>query len=331
VPAVAAIAAAVVILAYPLTQESLREMVQEMAQRRAPERTRSRSVWVAAPERMADPVCRARAAWAGRGERSGRKRSIDQRRIVAETLRPPPASWESRIGRRDCSPNRLGTSHVTIAEAWKRYGVKPWKAETFRFSTDPELEAKVTDVIGLYLAPPENAIVLCCDEKSQIQALNRTQKTLPMQPGHAEQRTHDYVRHGTTTLFAALEIATGRITGLCKNRHRHQEFLAFLKHVARAYPDGELHLVMDNYAAHKHPNVNAWLAGNPRIHVHFTPTSGSWLNLLEVWILHHRTQGHRPRQLPIRPRSHDQVPRLHQRLERPLPSIHLDQARRSSP
>jgi transposase len=104
-----------------------------------------------------------------------------------------------------------------------------------------------------------------------------------MQPGHAEQRTHDYVRHGTTTLFAALEIATGRITGVCKNRHRHQEFLAFLKHVARAYPDGELHLVMDNYAAHKHPNVNAWLAGNPRIHVHFTPTSGSWLNLVEVW------------------------------------------------
>jgi transposase len=216
-------------------------------------------------------------------KRSGRKRSIDQRRIVAETLRPPPASlgvthWSSRL-----LANRLGTSHVTIAEAWKRYGVKPWKAETFRFSTDPELEAKVTDVIGLYLAPPENAIVLCCDEKSQIQALNRTQKTLPMQPGHAEQRTHDYVRHGTTTLFAALEIATGRITGVCKNRHRHQEFLAFLKHVARAYPEGELHLVMDNYAAHKHPNVRAWLAGNPRIHVHFTPTSGSWLNLVEVW------------------------------------------------
>ena len=216
-------------------------------------------------------------------KRSGRRRFIDQRRIVAETLRPPPASlgvthWSSRL-----LANRLGTSHVTIAEAWKRYGLKPWKAETFRFSTDPELEAKVTDAIGLYLAPPENAIVLCCDEKSQIQALNRTQKTLPMQPGHAEQRTHDYVRHGTTTLFAALEIATGRITGVCKNRHRHQEFLAFLKHLARAYPDAELHLVMDNYAAHKHPNVNAWLAGNPRIHVHFTPTSGSWLNLVEVW------------------------------------------------
>jgi transposase len=231
-----------------------------------------------------------RARYAERGlagladeKRSGRRRSIDQRRIVAETLTPPPASlgvthWSSRL-----LAQRLGTSHVTIAEAWKRYGVRPWKAETFKFSTDPELEAKVADVIGLYLAPPENAIVLCCDEKSQIQALNRTQKTLPMQPGHAEQRTHDYVRHGTTTLFAALEIATGRVTGVCKNRHRHQEFLAFLKHVARAYPDRELHLVMDNYAAHKHPNVKAWLAGNPRINVHFTPTSGSWLNLVEVW------------------------------------------------
>jgi transposase len=231
-----------------------------------------------------------RARYAERGlagladeRRSGRRRSIDQRRIVAETLTPPPASlgvthWSSRL-----LAMRLGTSHVTIAEAWKRYGVKPWRAETFKFSTDPELEAKVADIIGLYLAPPENAIVLCCDEKSQIQALNRTQKTLPMQPGHAEQRTHDYVRHGTTTLFAALETATGRVTGVCKNRHRHQEFLAFLKHVARAYPDRELHLVMDNYAAHKHPNVRAWLAGNPRIHVHFTPTSGSWLNLVEVW------------------------------------------------
>ena len=216
-------------------------------------------------------------------QRSGRKRSVDPRRIVTETLTPPPARlgvthWSSRL-----LADRLGTSHVTVAAAWKRYGVKPWKAETFKFSTDPELEAKVSDVIGLYLRPPENAIVLCMDEKSQIQALNRTQKTLPMQPGHAEQRTHDYVRHGTTTLFAALEIATGKVTGLCKNRHRHQEFLAFLKHVARAYPDHQLHLVMDNYAAHKHPNVKAWLASNPRIHVHFTPTSGSWLNLVEVW------------------------------------------------
>ena len=190
--------------------------------------------------------------------------------------------WSSRL-----LAARLKVNHVTITKAWQAFGVRPWKAETFKFSTDPELVAKVTDVIGLYLAPPENAIVLCVDEKSQIQALNRTQKVLPMQPGHAEQRTHDYVRHGTTTLFAALEIATGKVTGLCKNRHRHQEFLAFLKHLARAYPDRgdgvELHLVMDNYATHKRVEVRDWLAANPRIHVHFTPTSGSWLNLVEVW------------------------------------------------
>jgi len=219
--------------------------------------------------------------------RRGPARRIDQRVIVGKTLTPPPkrlgvTHWSSRL-----LAAELGISHVTVAQAWKRYGVRPWKADTFKFSTDPELEAKVTDIIGLYLAPPENAIVLCVDEKSQIQALNRTQKVLPMQPGHAEQRTHDYVRHGTTTLFAALEIATGQVTGLCKNRHRHQEFLAFLKHLARAYPDrGDgvvVHLVMDNDATHKRVEVRDWLAANPRIHVHFTPTSGSWLNLVEVW------------------------------------------------
>ena len=215
--------------------------------------------------------------------RPGPRRIVDQRQIITDTLTPPPKSlgvthWSSRL-----LAGRLGVSHVTIAEAWKAFGVKPWKADTFKFSTDPELVAKVRDVIGLYLAPPQNAIVLCVDEKSQIQALNRTQKTLPMQPGHAEQRTHDYVRHGTTTLFAALEIATGKVTGLCKNRHRHQEFLAFLKHLARAYPDRELHLVMDNYATHKRIEIRDWLAANPRIQVHFTPTSGSWLNLVEVW------------------------------------------------
>ena len=213
----------------------------------------------------------------------GRPRSVDRARVVAATQTPPPKSlgvthWSSRL-----LGDRLGIEHSTVASIWKEYGVRPWRSETFKFSTDPELEAKVIDVVGLYLAPPENAVVLCVDEKSQIQALNRTQKTLPMQPGRAEQRTHDYVRHGTATLFAALEIATGKVTGLCKQRHRHQEFLAFLKHVARAYPDVELHLVMDNYSTHKHATVKAWLAANPRIHVHFTPTSGSWLNLVEVW------------------------------------------------
>src|SRR3954453_19245734 len=216
-------------------------------------------------------------------DRPGRPNRVDQGAIITQSLRPPPPKlgvthWSSRL-----LASRLGVDHVTVIKAWKAFGVQPWRAETFKFSTDPHLVAKVTDVIGLYLAPPEHAIVLCVDEKSQIQALNRTQKTLPMQPGHAERRTHDYVRHGTTTLFAAVEIATGQVTGLCKNRHRHQEFLAFLTHLARAYPDRELHLVMDNYAAHKHPNVKAWLAANPRIWVLFPPPSGSWLNLVEVW------------------------------------------------
>ena len=216
-------------------------------------------------------------------KRPGRPRTVDRSKVITATLTPPPATlgvthWSSRL-----LAARLGIEHSTVAGIWAEYGVKPWKAETFKFSTDPELEAKVVDVVGLYLAPPENAIVLCVDEKSQIQALNRTQRTLPMQPGHAEQRTHDYVRHGTTTLFAALEIATGTVTGLCKKQHRHQEFLSFLKHVARAYPGVELHLVMDNYTTHKHAKVRAWLEANPRIHLHFTPTSGSWLNLVEVW------------------------------------------------
>ena len=220
-------------------------------------------------------------------QRPGRPRVVDRAKVIAATLTPPPKSlgvthWSSRL-----LGARLGVDHATIAGVWRDYGVRPWRVETFKFSTDPELVAKVSDVIGLYLNPPENAIVLCVDEKSQIQALNRTQKTLPMQPGHAEQRTHDYVRHGTTTLFAALNVATGTVTGVCKQRHRHQEFLAFLKHVARAYPDTgdgtRIHLVMDNYATHKRPEVRDWLAANPRFQAHFTPTSGSWLNLVEVW------------------------------------------------
>ena len=215
--------------------------------------------------------------------RSGRPRQVDHRAVVAATLKPPPKKlgvthWSSRL-----LAARLGVGNATVARAWRDYGVQPWRAETFKFSTDPELVAKVTDVVGLYLAPPENAIVLCVDEKSQIQALDRTQKMLPMQPGFPERRTHDYVRHGTTTLFAALEVATGTVTAAVKPRHRHQEFLAFLKQVAKAYPDDALHLVMDNYAAHTRVEVRDWLAANPRIQVHFTPTSGSWLNLVEVW------------------------------------------------
>jgi transposase len=233
-------------------------------------------------------------SWRGRYERGGivglsdearpgRPRTVDHRKIVAATLRPPPRKlgvthWSSRLLAR-----HLKIGDATVARAWREYGVAPWRCETFKFSTDPELVAKVTDVVGLYLAPPENAVVLCCDEKSQIQALDRTAPMLPMQPGLPERRTHDYVRHGTTTLFAALNITTGKVTATCQPRHRHQEFLRFLKQVARAYPAGELHLVMDNYAAHKRIEIRDWLASNPRVRVHFTPTSASWMNLVEVW------------------------------------------------
>lgn len=215
--------------------------------------------------------------------RSGRPRTIDHREIVAATLEAPPKKfgvthWSSRLLAR-----HLRIGDATVTRAWREYGIQPWRVETFKFSTDPELVAKVTDVVGLYLAPPENAVVLCVDEKSQIQALDRTAPMLPMQPNMPERRTHDYRRHGTTTLFAALEIATGRVVGHCLPRHRHQEFLRFLRQIARAYPGVELHLVMDNYAAHKHPAVRAWLAANPRVTVHFTPTSASWLNLVECW------------------------------------------------
>jgi len=223
--------------------------------------------------------------------RPGRPRTLDHRAIVAETLKPPPKKfgvthWSSRL-----LADRLKISNTSVARAWRSYGIKPWKAESFRFSTDPELVGKVTDICGLYLAPPQNAIVLCVDEKSQIQALDRTVPILPMQEGRIERRSHDYYRHGTTTLFAALDIATGQVTAALTPRHRHQEFLAFLKQVERTYrhvldEDGdpvELHLVMDNYAAHKHANVKTWLAGHPRFVVHFTPTHASWMNLVEVW------------------------------------------------
>jgi hypothetical protein len=170
-----------------------------------------------------------------------------------------------------------------VARVWRDHDLKPWRTETFKFSTDPQLEAKVRDVVGLYLHPPERAIVVCVDEKRQIQALARTAPNLPLRPGSPERRTHDYVRHGTTTLFAALEVATPKVTDQCFPQHRHGEFLAFLKLVAKAYPRRQLHLVLDNYGTHTHATVTAWLAKHPRVHLHFTPTSASWMNLVEVF------------------------------------------------
>jgi transposase len=215
--------------------------------------------------------------------RSGRPKTIDDAAIIAATLDPPPerlgvTHWSTRLLAR-----HLGVGDATVARAWRRYHVQPWRRETFKFSTDPELEAKVRDVVGLYLDPPEKAIVLCVDEKSQIQALDRTAPILPLRPGLPERATHDYVRNGTTTLFAALELATGRVTDRCYDRHGKAEFLDFLKRVARAYPAQELHVVLDNYHTHKHADIQEWLAKHPRITLHFTPTSGSWLNLVEVF------------------------------------------------
>ena len=213
----------------------------------------------------------------------GRRRVVEEAAVVSATLEPPPerlgvTHWSTRL-----LGAELGISHVWVGKIWRRWGLQPWRAETFKFSTDPQLEAKVRDVVGLYLNPPDKAIVLCVDEKSQVQALDRTAPTLPMRLGLPEKQTHDYIRHGTTTLFAALEIATGRVEQACLPRHRHQEFLRFLKQVAKAYPRRKLHLVVDNYATHNHPAVRAWLARNPRITLHFTPTSGSWLNMVEIF------------------------------------------------
>lgn len=177
----------------------------------------------------------------------------------------------------------IRVSHDSIAALWRRFCLQPHRSEGFKFSTDPALEAKIRDVVGLYLNPPEGAVVVCVDEKSQIQALDRTAPMLPMRPGQIERQTYDYTRHGTTTLFAALEIATGKVIDACKPRHRHTEFLAFLKQVAQACPRVQLHVVCDNYATDQHAKVNAWLARNPRIHLHFTPTSCSWLNLVECF------------------------------------------------
>src|SRR3954463_5738067 len=209
-------------------------------------------------------------------------------RVLELTLTEPPdrfgaTHWSSRLLAEALAGEGTPISHATVARIWHRFGVQPGREETFKFSTDPRLEAKIRDVVGLYLNPPEKAVVLCVDEKPQIQALERTARPLPVRPGSPARRTSDYVRHGTTTLFAALEVATGKVTEACTDQHRHQEFLAFLQQVAAAYPRRELHVVVDNLSTHSHPTVRAWLGRHPRVTLHFTPTSGSWLNLVEAF------------------------------------------------
>jgi transposase len=217
------------------------------------------------------------------GPGRGRKPSIDSEKvqeIVHATLHEKPPGethWSCRSMAR-----AHGVSHTTVQKIWAARGLKPHRVKTFKLSTDPRFEEKLADVVGLYLNPPESAIVLSMDEKSQIQALDRTQPSLPMTPGRAGTMTHDYKRNGTTTLFAALDVLTGSVIGQCLPRHRHSEFLTFLRTIDRQVPKGlQIHLILDNYATHNHPNVKAWLAKHPRFHLHFTPTSSSWVNMVE--------------------------------------------------
>ena len=217
--------------------------------------------------------------------RPGRPRTIDDDQVAAvieRTLRTTPADathWSIRS-----MAAETGFSHTTIRRMWNAFGLQPHRSQTFKLSSDPLFVDKVRDIVGLYLSPPTRAIVLSVDEKSQIQALDREQPVLPMMPGIPERRTHSYVRHGTTSLFAALDIASGFVIGKCYKRHRATEFLDFLKQIDRTVPDDlDVHIVMDNYATHKTAKVKAWLARRPHYHVHFTPTSASWINQVERW------------------------------------------------
>lgn len=242
--------------------------------------------------------------------KSGRPRTHNDQRVAmllkkALAERPPQAThWSVRQ-----LAAQTGVSKSSVQRYFTLFGVQPHRSKSFKLSSDPLFVEKVRDIVGLYLNPPDKALVLCVDEKSQIQALERTQPILPMGLGYVEGVTHDYYRHGTTTLFAALEVGSGQVITQCKPRHRHQEFLAFLRHLDRSVPAPlELHLIIDNYATHKHPKVRAWLARRPRYHVHFTPTSASWLNQVERWFGHITQQS-------IRRGSFTTVKQLIQRIE----------------
>ncbi len=217
--------------------------------------------------------------------RPGRPRSIsDERvaRLVSKTLETKPKDGTHWSVRQIARETRLAKS--TVHRIWQAFGLEPHRQRHFKLSNDPFFVEKVRDIVGLYLNPPENAVVLCVDEKSQIQALERTQPMLPMGLGYVEGVTHDYRRHGTTTLFAALDTASGTVISQCRHRHRHQEYLDFLRHIDNNVPkELDIHLIADNYATHKHPRVKRWLAARPRFHAHFTPTYASWLNQVEIW------------------------------------------------
>jgi len=217
--------------------------------------------------------------------RPGRPRPIsDERvaRLVRKTLETKPQDGTHWSIRQIAAETRVSKS--TVHRIWQAFGLAPHRQKHFKLSSDPFFVEKVRDIVGLYLHPPENAVVLCVDEKSQIQALERTQPMLPMGLGYVEGLTHDYRRHGTTTLFAALDTAKGQVLTQCRPRHRHQEYLGFLREIAKNVPETlDVHIIVDNYATHKHPRVKRWLAARPRFHVHFTPTYASWLNQVEIW------------------------------------------------
>jgi len=216
--------------------------------------------------------------------RSGRPRQIDDdevARVLAMTLETPPDGTTQWSVRRLAAAT--GLSATTVHRIWREHKLKPHQVRSFKFSRDPRLTEKIVDVVGLYLDPPKGALVLCVDEKTQIQALDRTQPTLPIKPGKAARMTHDYKRNGTTSLYAALEVATGAVTGACYPQHRHQEFLAFLNQLVKAYPRRPLHVVLDNSSTHSTPQVERWLERHKRVHFHFTPTSASWMNMVEIW------------------------------------------------
>jgi transposase len=215
--------------------------------------------------------------------RMGAPRKITDARVaevVRTTLESMPKTgthWSSRL-----LAEQSGLSQSAIVRIWRAFGLQPHRVETFKLSKDPWFVEKVRDIVGLYLNPPDRAVVLCVDEKSQVQALNRTQPILPLRPGLPERRTHDYQRHGVTSLFAALDVMSGKTIGACYRRHRHQEFLQFLRHVDQSIPaEMQVHLVLDNYGTHKVAKVRNWFARHPRFHLHFTPTSASWINMVE--------------------------------------------------
>lgn len=217
----------------------------------------------------------------GRGRRA-EVRSEKEALIVQKTTQETPSNATQWSTRTMAAAVRVSAS--TVGRVWRDNGLKPHLTRTFKVSNDPKFAEKLVDVVGLYLDPPEHALVLSCDEKSQIQALDRTQKSLPIFPGRLKTLTHDYKRNGTTTLFAAIELAEGKIIAECMPRHRHQEWIAFLKKIDRETPaDLDLHLIVDNYSTHKHPKVQSWLKRHKRFHIHFIPTSSSWLNVIERW------------------------------------------------